>query len=298
VSHIANPLVQAAAGATQGDDDDEDLRYHAARERRLRLLTAIRQRGFCSSAELSQRLRVSEMTIRRDIRRLAEQGLVRAVHGGASAAPAPAEAAYAGTDFHVRAQQRAAVKRQLAQHAVRLIEPGAVIGLDAGTTGLELARVLPGDQRLTVVTHSLPVMAALAAQPGLEVIGLGGVFHHQTQSFTGPASLAALEHLRLRRFFLAASGIQGGAVLCANPFDSEVKRALIAIAEEVILVTDSSKFGRTAMTRVASLRQVRTAVVDSGISAEDERALRTMVAEVIVVPLGPPAEATSLLGSS
>ncbi|HVX47186.1 MAG TPA: DeoR/GlpR family DNA-binding transcription regulator, partial [Mycobacteriales bacterium] len=228
-------------------DSDGGLRYGGARARADRLLAQVREQGFCTIAELARQLGVSEMTVRRDVARLAAAGELRAVHGGVSTMAGRVLAE--GTDYRERAGSMAAAKRAIAAAAVRLVTDGSTIAIDTGTTALELARLLPEELAVSVVTPSLPVMVELLSHPGVQVHGLGGDLHPVTQSFAGPATVAAIGELRVERLFLAANGIRGTGVYCGNGFDAVVKRALIDIADEVVLLADSSKFQTTAMVR-------------------------------------------------
>jgi DeoR/GlpR family transcriptional regulator of sugar metabolism len=270
----------------------QGLRYQSAPERRARILEVLRERSYASAAELSGEFGVSKMTIRRNIQRLASEGAARAVRGGISVVPhdrSGGDYGSMGTDFSIRTRKMAAAKREIARAALQLIKPESTIALDAGTTTLELARLLPTDMRLRVVTASLPAMVALADRSGIETIGLGGVLRREPQAFAGPPTIAALRELHIHQAFLAASGIRDGQMLCGNLWDSETKRTLVEVSEELILVADSSKFGLSAMTRVGPLSALRTLVVDDGIEEQDRRCVEAAGVSVIVT--SPTAEA-------
>jgi len=238
-----------------------DLLYGAADDRRKRIVDRVADTGFCSVSELSALVGVSEMTIRRDIRRLAEEGLVRNVHGCASIVAAFPSS----VDFGLRTTHNAAAKRAIARHAATMVDADSVIAIDAGTTTEELVRALPADLPFTAVTHSLPLMGMLAGRPGVQLIGLGGVFHDETQAFYAPAGLSTLHGLRAGTLFLAATSIHDGAVYAGNPYDVEMKRALLDIAQNVVLVADSSKFATIALIRVIGLEALGSIVVDDNI---------------------------------
>jgi len=270
------------AEAIRSESEPVRMRYDSAPSRRARILSLVREAGFCSAAELSQRLNVSEMTVRRDIRRLAEEGLARAVHGGISTVTA-----FLGpVDFQFRASQRLAQKRAIARRALELLEPGSVVALDAGTTTLEVARQLPSDHRITVVTHSLPIIAALAARTSSELIGLGGALHIETQAFAGPLTLRALTDLRVHTLLLAATSVRDGAMWCTNTFDSDTKRALIDSADRVVLLVDSTKFSVTAVMKVAELKVVHTMISDDAIGPKEREMCQSAGLELLTVTSG------------
>lgn len=249
----------------------KDLRYTSAPERRERMLELVEEQGFCAMSELSSALSVSEMTIRRDAQRLATEQRLRIVYGGVSVLP---QSALLGTgDFRERATRMSDAKRSIACSAASLISSGDTIALDAGTTSLEVARVLPLGLQTTVITHSAPVVAALLDRPDIQMICLGGTLHHETQSFAGLNTTEPLTELRIGRLFLSASSIGSGGVYCGNDFDAVTKRALIAVSDEIVLVSDSSKFRSSASVRVCRLEGLDKAITDGELRESDERML-------------------------
>ncbi|MCY7418448.1 MAG: DeoR/GlpR family DNA-binding transcription regulator [Chloroflexi bacterium] len=254
------------------------MRYVSAQARRQRILDLVRAASFLGAAELSERLGVSEMTIRRDVRLLSYQGLVRAVHGGVT----PITGSTTGTDFRVRSTLRHEAKSAIAAAALALMGTDGTIALDTGTTVLELATLLAAPLRLSVVTPSLPVMVALSDQPGIEVTGLGGTLHSESQGFAGPATLAALRSLSVNQVFLGTTAIGRGALWCGNPWDAETKRELISIADEVVLLADSAKFVATAMANIVPLGAIHILVTDDGILAADRREVEAAGVRVVV----------------
>lgn len=261
-------------------EHEGELRYTSAPERREEILRRVRTTGYVSAPELSAQFHVSERTVRRDLQKLAGLGLVDLVYGGALA-PAGVTPR---SPFGAREQARSAHKRAIARLALRFVEPGATIGLDAGTTTLELARLLPSGTGLTVVTHSLPAMAAIGERSGSGLIGLGGFHHEPTQAFSGPDTVAAIARLRVHTFFLAASGLGPHGVYCATPLDAETKRAFLGIAERVVLLCDSSKLRQTAPVPVCDYGRLDAVVTDDAVSAPERTVLsaarRLLVAEV------------------
>lgn len=254
------------------------MRYHSAPARRSHIMNLVQEAGHYSARDLSRALGVSEMTARRDIRLLAGEGLVKAVYGGVSSLSPSLN----GVDFRLRAKQHVDAKRAIARAARSLVRANSTIALDAGTTAFELARSLPHDQNLTVVTHSLPVMHALASRTDIELIGLGGLLHPESQSFAGPLTVAALRNLRVATLFLAASAVDDDAMFCGNLFDAETKRALIEAADETVLIVDASKFGRTATVRVGPTTGTHTIVVDDALDPRLVGSLRSQGIRIIV----------------
>lgn len=246
------------------------------------MLDTVKESGYSSVAELGERFGVSEMTVRRDLGRLEDMGLVRIVHGGVSAITdllAPVE-------FQFRTHHHTIAKRAIGVHAATMIEASSVIGLDAGTTVLELARRLPVGRNLTVVTHSLPTMSAVSRREGIRLIGLAGTYEAELQAFAGQLAAAPLSQLRIQTMFLATSSIRDGAMWATTSHDVEMKQALIRVADRVVLMTNSSKFEYSALMMVAALSSVAVLVTDERISPEARRVVEAAGIELVTVALG------------
>ncbi len=226
----------------------------------------MRAAGYVSAPDLSADLEVSERTVRRDLQKLAEMGQVELVYGGALV---PGGAVAPGSPFGARERARAGQKRAIADLALRFVEPGATIGVDAGTTTLALARLLPAGGDVTVVTHSLPVMGALGERSDVNLIGAGGLYHPSTQTFTGPDTVAAIGRLRVHTFFLAASGLRRRGAYCSTPLDAEVKQTFLGIAERVVLLADSSKLRQTAPVPICDYDRLDALVTDDAVTEDD-----------------------------
>jgi DeoR/GlpR family transcriptional regulator of sugar metabolism len=257
---------------------DTRLRYESAPARRERILDLVRESGFCVVSEVAKSLGVSEMTVRRDFRELADMGLVRQVHGGVSALTS----ASGPIDFRLRAVENQGAKRAIAKAAVGLLEPGSVVAFDAGTTTLEVARQLPEGIRLTVVTHSLPTMSTLAGRSSIEIIGVGGQLHNETQAFAGAMTVRSINEVRVQTALLAATSVRDGAMWCTNTFDAETKQALLASSDRVVLLVDSSKFSATSVMRVGGLDGVHTVVTDDGVAEQTVRQLERSGTSVVI----------------
>ncbi|QRP43427.1 DeoR/GlpR family DNA-binding transcription regulator [Amycolatopsis sp. FDAARGOS 1241] len=253
-----------------------------AQERRSRLVALVAAQGFCTVAELADALGVSEMTVRRDARQLMGEGRMRSVHGGVTMLPA---AAIGGTDFHTRAARNGDAKKAIARKVLELLPESGAVAFDAGTTTHEVAQLLRPELNLQVVTASVPVINTLLGRDGFDVISLGGTLHQKSQSFAGPMTVAAIGELRLRTLLLAASGLTGEGVYCGNHFDAVSKRALVEVADEVILLADSDKFETSAMVRACSLSDVDVFVTDDRLPVRHRDALRQHGVEVITVPV-------------
>ncbi|MGI5242856.1 DeoR/GlpR family DNA-binding transcription regulator [Dactylosporangium sp. CA-139066] len=224
-------------------------------------LRLVRGSGRLTLGELAERLGVSEMTVRRDLDQLQEQGLVRRVRGGAVALDVPAERA----GFDVRDRWLAGVKSRIGRAAAGLVEPGSTVLLDAGTTTAELAGHLVERAPLTVAVLSLQAAARLADQDGIRLLVIGGQSRAGERSLVGPLALAALEQLRFDTFVMSIGAVHHE--LGWSEFDLDdaaVKRAGLKRAGRTIVVADSTKLGVQAFARVGPLDAVDTLVTDTG----------------------------------
>lgn len=134
------------------------------------------------------------------------------------------------------------------------------------------------------------MLTAVASLAAVELTVLGGTFHATSLSFTGPMTTAAISHLHVGTLFLGASGINERGVFCGNDYDAGVKRSLIDAADTVVLVCDSSKFGATAMARVAALDALDHVIVDDAVDRSLLASLCEKGVPVTLVPIHPFSE--------
>ena len=161
-----------------------------------------------------------------------------------------------------------------------MVEPGSIVGIDAGSTALEVLRQLPSGLDLTVVTQSLPAMNEAATRRDLKLMALGGLFRPEAGSFFGPGTVAAVDQVHIDIAFIGATAISDGEVFCGNPYDAETKRAMHQSAAKSVLVVDSHKFERTAMMRIVSISAFDAVAIDDGISVEALQLLENLDIEL------------------
>jgi DeoR family transcriptional regulator, fructose operon transcriptional repressor len=230
-------------------------------ERRSRLLDIIRIRGFAALEELVRELGVSESTVRRDLDALEEQGSARRTHGGVL---------YSGgmprlAEFDERQPANWAAKRAIAAAAATVIEDGETVLLDGGTTTYEVARLLVG-RSLQVVTNSLPVANLFASESRTDLVLLGGYVSPRTGVCLGPYANELLGRLHVTTTVLSAAGISEEGLFNAHLLLAETEQAMLKAASRVMVVADSSKFGRKSLTLVSGLDAIDIFVSDDGLS--------------------------------
>lgn len=229
------------------------MRYTEAPARRARLEREVSADGYLSSADAAQRLGVSEMTVRRDLRRLEEQGVVRRVAGGAMTASG-------GIPFEHRDALGAAQKRAIAALAAHEVGDAATVALDAGTT---VAAVAPLLRASTIVTHSLPVIEALTREGSAHLVATGGHYQPDTRCFAGPFAEETLRSMRCDVALLSATAVGEDALWGTNVLDAAIKRVLAAQSERVVLLADADKLVSSAPVRIAALDIVDVLITDS-----------------------------------
>ncbi len=233
-------------------------------ERYEKIVQLVSERGSIRVSELSELCQVTEETIRRDLDRLEQAGRLRRTHGGAvSLKDQQPEIPYFEREI-----THAEEKKQIAQAAIKLIQPKNRILLDASTTAWYMASNIP-DIPLTVLTNSLKVAMELSSKEKIEVISTGGLLAQRSLSFVGPLAERSLDAYHVDMVFLSCKGvhIQRG-ISESNELQARVKQKMIGMADQVVLLADSSKFGVQAFTRVADLNQVDAIITDRRISQE------------------------------
>lgn len=255
-------------------------------ERRSRLIDIIRIRGFAALDELVRELGVSESTVRRDLDALEEQGSARRTHGGVL---------YSGgiprlPEFDDRQPTNWAAKRAIAATAATIIEDGETVLLDGGTTTYEVARLLVG-RSLQVVTNSLPVANLFASESRTDLVLLGGYVSPRTGVCLGPYANELLGRLHVTTTVLSAAGISGEGLFNAHLLLAETEQAMLRAASRVMVVADSSKFGRKSLTLVSALDAIDVFVSDDGLSQHWRDTVTSATAKLMIatVPDSPGA---------
>jgi DeoR/GlpR family transcriptional regulator of sugar metabolism len=229
------------------------------------IIRLVRTSGVVSVETLAAQLCVSPSTIRRDLQSLDADGALRRVRGGAGclaggdADPVPfAEVATVAVDD----------KERVARCAAGLVADGDVVLIDIGTTTARLARALRG-RRITVITSSLAVVDELRDDTGVELLVLGGILRRNYLSMVGMLTEQALREVRAHRLFLGTSGIgRDGRVMDSTLVEVPVKRAMIASAEQTVVVADRGKVPGSGLLPVCGPEEVDVVVTNEGADPE------------------------------
>jgi DeoR/GlpR family transcriptional regulator of sugar metabolism len=249
-------------------------------ERQGRLSRVVEQRRRVSVAEICEMFGVSVATARRDLDALADAGRVQRVHGGAILAqPAPPEG-----PVLERALEQSDEKRRIGEAAAALIEPRDSIFVGSGTTSLEVARNLPVDYELTVVTNSLPALNALAERADITLVCLGGILRHTEGSMIGHIAEQALKELRLHKVFLGVRALDVEAGLTNDYLpETMTDRQILAAGRQVIVLADHTKCGRVSSGFLAPLTRLHTLITDTGTPSEFLERVKELGVNVLAV---------------
>jgi DeoR/GlpR family transcriptional regulator of sugar metabolism len=242
-------------------------------ERRRLIAQRLLKRGSVSVSALEAELRISPMTVRRDLDELERQGVARRTHGGAVL---PGLSSHEDSFVH-RLEVATDAKERLAEAALQLVEPGEAVFIDSSTTGYFAARkIVHENVKCTVLTNAVPVMQLVceAEAPQVELIGVSGSLRKLTRSFVGPLALAGIEaHFADLALFSVKRVSDDGYLTDPDALESEIKRGMIRRARRSVLMVDGSKFDRPALSVVA-----RAGDVTSALAADVTQAVLTRLA--------------------
>ncbi len=230
--------------------------------RQKQIMDLLATRGECTVDFLADALRVSEMTIRRDLRLLAGQGLVVRSHGGA----APAENVLFEFSFLERRRLRRLEKEAIGKLAAELVPEGATVILDSGTTTLAVAQHLRSTRRLTVITTSLPIASVLQRSGNAEILLLGGILRRDSPDLEGPLTESNLAGLNADLAILGADGVDAAGTTYSSSINvARLLTKAISAAQKVFVTADSSKLNRTALSSFGNLKDFDGLITDERI---------------------------------
>ncbi|UCH13076.1 MAG: DeoR/GlpR transcriptional regulator [Bacteroidales bacterium] len=237
-----------------------------ANQRRDKIFELIREDGQAKVTDLSRIFKVTEVTIRQDLERLEKEGFIMREHGGAYLKDIDMNV----RNLQLQAQDNLAEKMAIARKAVEFIHDGDTIILDSGSTTTEMSKIISGFKNLTVITNALNIALILGAQTGINVIVTGGEFKAPTLSLTGQKAADFFQNLHVDRLFLATAGIAlRSGLTYPGISDICVKRAMIESADEIYLVADSTKIGKSSFASLGALSLINYLITDSNITKED-----------------------------
>lgn len=254
-------------------------------ERHRLILSAIQDRPVVTVLDLVSLTAASEATIRRDIATLHVQKKLRRVRGGAESISPPQFVGLAGRPFSVNEGLHAAEKRAIARAAVDLCEDGEAIIINGGTTTFQMVHPLSA-RRCQVFTNSFPIAEHLLKHSKNTVLLPGGAIYREQNIILSPFDDDGSRHFYARRMFMSCHGLAALGVMEADPLLVQAEQKLIGQADELVILADSSKFGKRSSLLLCPLARIHTLITDEGITDRDAAMIEAADIRLIVAQAG------------
>ena len=249
-------------------------------ERHQVILNKLQQEGQVQVVDLSSQLDVSSVTLRKDLKLLEDRNLLFRTHGGATLYnPYTAE-----RPVNEKENLQKEEKMRIGQAAAKAIVAGDSIIIASGTTVQALAHCIQPKGNLTVITAALNVAIALTRHPEVEIIQLGGLVRKSSSSITGPYAQNILADFCCTKLFLGVDGIDAEIGLTTTSVaEAHLNRQMMAASQNIIVLTDSSKFGKRGIGRICGIENVNQVITDNGIPDHYVNLFENMGIEVTIV---------------
>lgn len=230
-------------------------------QRKSTILATLRRDGQVIAKQMAEQISVSEDSIRRDLREMAAEGLLKRVHGGAMPLTPGLP------DFSTRQNLSSEAKKMLGAHAAAMVRPGQTIFLDGGTTNAEIARHLPRDFGFTIVTHSPTIAGELEHHPTAEIILIGGRLFKHSMVATGAVAMSAISLIRPDIFFLGVTAVHPARGLSTGDFEeAAIKRHICQCATETYVLATAEKLDAQSPCHILPLAAISGMVVPRALS--------------------------------
>ncbi|TIX89850.1 DeoR/GlpR family DNA-binding transcription regulator [Rhizobium sp. P44RR-XXIV] len=232
-------------------------------QRKALILDRLRRDGQVIAKALADELELSEDTIRRDLREMAGEKLLKRVHGGAL--PLSPEL----PDFSTRQGVSSDEKRRLGAYAAKMVRPHQTVFLDGGTTNAEIVRHLPKDLPVTIVTHSATITVELEHHSAAEVILIGGKLYKHSMVATGAAAMTAISSIRPDMFFLGVTAIHPARGVSTGDFEeAAIKRHIAQCSAETYVLATGEKLDAASPCQILPMAGISGLIVPADISED------------------------------
>lgn len=249
-------------------------------ERHKAILESLRNSGSVDVGVLSQQLKVSAVTIRKDLDMLEEKKLLYRTHGGAIIA----DPYIATRKVSEKEKLHPELNRRIGQRAIELLSPQDALIIASGTTVQAFARCIP-NMKMTVITSAMNVVMELLDKPDIEIIQLGGIIRHSSASVVSEYAIRMLDNFACNKLFLGVDGIDPEYGLSTTHLqEASLNRMMIHSATKTIVLADSSKFGRRGFSKICDMSDIDHVITDSGTPAKMLDAMAEQGVKVTVVP--------------
>lgn len=254
-------------------------------ERKSLIIDLLEKNNTVSVAQLAEMLDISKETVRRDLRELEQEGMIKRTHGGAVLeAHSNNVSEY---PFAFREIQHYAEKDRICKKAGQFIEDGDTVFIDNSSTTINLIKNINPAYQVTVITNSIRLLmeSAILNNHNLTIISLGGIFRAKNYSLAGVMSIEWAKNFRPNKAFLSCRSIRSDLGLSdGSIYEVDTKRALIETAQKVYVLADYSKFKENGSVFLADLAKVDTIITDDQISPESKRSIEMKGVKLIIVP--------------
>jgi DeoR family transcriptional regulator of aga operon len=260
--------------------DNQQNPENATLNRRVKILNLLEEQNHIQIVKLSALFNVSDVTIRNDLSHLEQKGLLIRTRGGAI------KQQRVGLDFRLseKASQRYAEKQRIGKKAREYVNNGDTIILDSGTTTLEVGKNLADIEKLTVITNAINIAAVLADMKNIKVVVPGGFLRENSLSLVGSTAEDSLKNFHCDKVFMGVDGIDSGyGISTPNIEEAHLNRVMIEVANELIVVADSSKFYKKSFAFIAPISSISTLITDKNIPADEQNKLRNAGLNVVLV---------------
>ncbi len=248
-------------------------------ERHKSIIKMVENNGTLSVSDLSRKLSVSEITIRRDLDRLSRDGLLKRTRGGA----ASIEDNLSDLGFFERRTNNPEKKMAVARAASDFISEGDSLFMDASTTCLALADALAEDCSLSVLTNGLHTALKLSEKPGVTCVMLGGTVRVQNYSTVGPATISDAARYSVDKVFLSARAVDRSLQTYeASELDASIKQTMVERGKEVILLVDSSKLNKVSLIPALNPSRLNVFITDQEAPGKYIRSLRKTGVKTVI----------------
>lgn len=258
--------------------DDKSKRLHTIQE-------MLQKQNVVTIREFAKNLGTSEMTVRRDLQMLKEQGVVNIFYGGVSLQP-PSSAPLKPLAYDIDQElgEKAPQKKRIAHKAASLIQPNDVLLIDTGSTTSSIIDFIPDDSRNIVYCYALNIIQGVCAMPNLSVVACGGFFHRNTRMFESEEGASLIKKTKINKAFMATRGLTAEVgITTAESYEIEMKKAAMAASEQKILLVDSSKMGKAWYARYARLEDFDIVITDSDVEARYVKMIEDMGVQIHIV---------------
>lgn len=246
------------------------------KERQEKIFSILVEKPKVTVKELSSLLRVSEVTIRKDLAQMDRDGVLKRMHGGA--------AQVSSDSIEKRMLIRYDDKLKIAREAVKLVEDGETVLIEAGSANSVFAKELAENREVNIITNSLHIARLVKGYGNVQVTVIGGNLQSEAEAMVGPLARLALSQICVRKAFIGVSGLSESlGFTCSDFLRAEIGREMSARAEQVIVLADSSKFENAGVTTIVELPRVNMVITDQGIPESKRNLLRKNNIHVIAV---------------